>query len=197
MFKVGITGNIGSGKTLICKIFETLGTSVYYADDRAKHLMNHHPQLRQLLIENFGEIVFDNGVLNKSLLSKAVYNFPEKLQLLNSLVHPIVIQDGVEWMEAHQSEAYIIKEAAIMFESNTNKLMDYIVGIRAEKLLRMKRIQQRSGLSEAAIEKIMATQMEESKKMDLCNYVISNNEDSLVLPIVLQLHETFLTGKGI
>jgi dephospho-CoA kinase len=192
MLKVGITGGIGSGKSTVARIFEVLGIPVYYADDAAKRIMNEDPELRQSIIDTFGEATYTNGVLNRSVLSSLVFNNPEKLEQLNAIVHPATIRNGERWMKA-QTTTYAIKEAAIFFESGSAANLDYIIGVYAPTALRIHRAMQRDKITREAVLARMSRQIDENIKMRLCNYVIINDEQQPVLPQVLSLHKELLT----
>ncbi|HRD58604.1 MAG TPA: dephospho-CoA kinase [Ferruginibacter sp.] len=189
--KVGLTGGIGSGKSTIAKIFETLGIPVYYADDRAKALMNEKEDLKKNIILHFGEDVYLNGILNRSYLSSQVFNNKEKLDLLNALVHPVTITDGDEWMN-EQTAPYAIKEAALIFEAGVHKHLDYVIGVTAHAPLRIARVMQRDHITEEKVRERMNKQMDEEEKIKKCHFVIQNNEEQLLIPQVLALHEQLL-----
>lgn len=193
MLKIGITGGIGSGKTTVAKIFEVLGIPVYYADEAAKRLMKEDESLHQKLIEVFGEQVYENGQLNRSFLASQVFSQPEKLALLNSIVHPLTIADAEKWMKQNasgpSSPSYALKEAALIFESGAQKKLDYVIGVHAPYKLRLERSMKRDNLSKAEVESRMARQMDETKKMNLCNFIITNDEVQLLIPQVVELHE--------
>ena len=146
VLRIGLTGGIGSGKTTVAQIFETLGIPVYYADDAAKRLMNENEDLRKKLIRHFGESIYNNRELNREQLSKMVFGNDEKLNLLNSLVHPLTIADADEWMK-QQTTPYIIKEAALIFESDVWKYLDKVIGVSAPYELRMQRTMLRDNSS--------------------------------------------------
>ncbi|MES2773295.1 MAG: dephospho-CoA kinase [Bacteroidota bacterium] len=191
MLKIGLTGGIGSGKSTVARVFETLGIPVYYADDAAKKLMNTHEGLREKLVAAFGEETYTGGQLNKPFLSSRVFNNSEQLEKLNAIVHPIVIQDGIDWME-RQTTPYAIKEAAIFFESGSAAGLDKIIGVYAPQSLRIHRVMQRDGISRADVLARMQKQMNEEIKMKLCDFVITNDEQQMVLPQVLELHKRFM-----
>ncbi len=188
---VGITGGIGSGKSMVAKVFEVLGIPVYYADDAAKRLMNDDESLKLQLISAFGDTIYSNGQLDRTVLSAFVFNDKQKLALLNSIVHPITIKDGEEWMKK-QVAPYTIKEAALIFESGSDKYLDKVIGVYAPSLLRLQRVMQRDNLPEEAVRARMDKQMDEEKKMALCDYIINNNEQELVIPQVMKIHEMLL-----
>lgn len=186
--KVGLTGGIGSGKSTVAKIFDVLGVPIYYADNKARQLMNQDGSLKEKLIDVFGQEIYSNGQLNNTTLAKKVFNNPELLDKLNSIVHPAVIKDAEEWIQ-QQTAPYIIKEAALFFESGSDGGMDYIIGVYAPKDLRINRIIERDHISSSEIEKRMQRQIDEDIKMKLCDFVIINDEKSMIIPQVLELHK--------
>ena len=196
MYKVGLTGGIGSGKSTVAKIFEVLGIPVYYADDAAKKLMNTDEELKASLIKNFGEQTYQNGLLNRSYLASVVFTDKEKLELLNSLTHPATIRDANRWIE-EQTSAYIIKEAALLFESGANEYLDHIIGVFAPEELRIKRAMTRDNITREEVLQRMNRQMDEETKMKLCNSIITNDEQTLLIPQVLQLHEKFRLDRSV
>ena len=194
MIRVGLTGGIGSGKSVVAKVFETLGIPVYYADDAAKKLMNTNEELKAGIIKNFGEESYINRELNRKYIASIVFNDKEKLELLNSLTHPATIRDAEDWI-TNQKSSYIIKEAALLFESGANKNLDCVIGVYAPQPLRIKRVITRDGVSEEEIMKRINRQMDEEEKMKLCDFVIINNDEQLVIPQVMELHHKFSKVK--
>jgi dephospho-CoA kinase len=192
MLKIGLTGGIGSGKTTVAKVFEVLGIPVYYADDAAKQLMNTNKELQQQLIARFGTETYTNGELNRKHLASLVFGNKEQTELLNSIVHPVTIADAEQWF-ARQQSPYVVKEAALLFESGAASGLDFVIGVTAPETIRLKRVMDRDGLSAEEIKKRMSNQLDDSMKMRLCDFVIQNNEQEMVLPQVLQLHTQFLT----
>jgi dephospho-CoA kinase len=190
MLRIGLTGGIGSGKTTVAKIFETLGVPVYYADDAAKRLMATHAPLKNAIIQNFGEDVYPGGTLNRKRLATIVFNDRQKLDLLNSLVHPLTIKDSDEWIQ-RQTSAYVIREAALLFESGAHKNLDKIIGVSAPENLRVKRVMDRDNVSETEIIQRMSHQMKEADKIKRCDFIIRNDEIHPVLPQVLELDKLF------
>ncbi len=193
MLKVGLTGGIGSGKTTVAKVFETLDIPVYYADDAAKRLMNSNAALKALLIQHFGKESYKNGELDRKWLASLVFNNKEKLELLNSLTHPVTLSDAEQWMNK-QTAPYCIKEAALLFESGAAEHLDYIIGVYAPQHVRVKRVMNRDGLSAEDVMKRISRQVEEEMKMKLCDFVITNNDQQLVIPQVLELDKKFRSG---
>ncbi len=191
MLKIGLTGGIGSGKTTVAKIFELLNVPVYYADDAAKNLYQTNKELIAEIKKHFGEAIYSGDQLNRSKLAAIVFNDAEKLQLLNSLVHPLTIKDAAAWMQK-QTTAYIIKEAALLFESGSVTALDYVIGVKAPMEIRIKRVMERDGLTKEEVLNRANKQMDEEEKMKLCDFIIENNEQQLVMPRVLDLHEKIL-----
>lgn len=191
MLKIGLTGGIGSGKSTVAKIFEVLGIPVYYADDASKRLMNENESLKKQLVEHFGAATYTNGVLNRQQLSSIVFNNPEKLALLNSIVHPATIKDAAGWM-LKQTAPYAIKEAALIFESGSQQQLDKVIGVYAPAAVRINRVMQRDQVTRDEVLGRMNKQIDETIKMRLCDYVINNDEQELLIPQVLHLHENLL-----
>ncbi|MEO7121236.1 MAG: dephospho-CoA kinase [Ginsengibacter sp.] len=191
MLKIGLTGGIGSGKTTVARIFEVLGIPVYYADDAAKKLMNEDGDLKNSIIKAFGTNAYFNSKLNREFLSNVVFNDIEKLNVLNSIVHPATINDAIKWFK-NQNSSYVIKEAALIFESGSQKELDFVIGIKSPVELRIQRAMSRDHISAEQVQSRMNKQMDEDEKMRLCDYVIVNDEQEMLIPQVLTLHERFL-----
>lgn len=191
MLKIGITGGIGSGKSTVCQVFETLGISVFYADAAAKYLMEHDQILIEQVKELFGESAYTNGKLNNKMIGAIVFKDKDKLARLNAISHPAVLRYSAEWME-HCKGPYALKEAALFFETDSYKAMDLMIGVTAPKALRIARTIQRDHISEEQVLERMAKQMDEAEKMSRCDYVITNDDKQAIIPQVLALHETLL-----
>jgi len=191
MLKIGLTGGIGSGKTTVARIFETLGIPVYYADEATKRLMNDDLSLKQSIIHHFGEASYKNGELDRKYLAGIVFNDREKLELLNSLTHPPTIRDANEWMQ-RQKTSYVIKEAALLFESGAVGQLDFVIGVYAPQTLRIQRVVDRDKVNAEEVKKRISRQLDEKMKMKLCDFVVVNNEEELLAPQILRLHEKFL-----
>jgi len=191
MLKIGLTGGIGSGKTTIAKIFELFNVPVYYADEASKRLYHSDKDLIAAMKKHFGEDIYTNEQLNRSKLAAIVFNDPDKLELLNQLVHPPTIRDAEEWM-MKQTAPYVIKEAALLFESGSAKGLDYIIGVQAPSHYRIKRVIERDGITREDVISRANRQIDEDIKMRLCDFVIVNNDQELVIPQVLELHSKFL-----
>lgn len=194
--QIGITGGIGSGKSLICKIFQCLGVPVYDADSRAKYVMTTDTILIQQIQKEFGNLSYNpKGVLNRKYLADTVFNDPEQLKKLNSLVHPRVALDYRNWAAAHSDARYIMKEAALLFESGSAIDLDKVIAVYAPESLRIQRVIKRdTHRTEEAVKGVIKNQMNEEEKRDKADYVIVNDDSTLVIPQVLQLHEQFTTA---
>ncbi len=191
MLKIGLTGGIGSGKSTVARIFEILGIPVYYADNAAKRLMNTDPALREQIIAAFGAEAYTGGQLNRQYLAQQVFQDEKKLTKLNSLVHPATIYDAENWIAA-QASPYTVKEAALIFESGSEKLLDYVIGVSAPQELRIQRTMQRDNISREEVLKRIQQQMDEKLKMERCNFIVYNDEEQPVLPQVIALHRQLL-----
>lgn len=191
MIRVGLTGGIGSGKSTVARVFEVLGIPVYYADEATRQLMNTDEALKKEIIRNFGEESYSNGQLNRPYIASIVFNDKEKLELLNALTHPATIRHANAWMR-QQIAPYVIKEAALIFESGSAENLDYVIGVSAPKPLRIRRVMERDGISSEEVQKRMSRQLSEDMKMKLCDFVLVNNELDLLTPQVLALHEQLL-----
>ena len=192
MLKIGLTGGIGSGKSTVAKIFETLGVPVYNADEEAKKMMNSDEELKASLINNFGAETYKDGLLDRKYLAAIVFNDDHKLELLNLLIHPATIRDASEWIKK-QNSPYVIKEAALLFEAGAADMLDLVIGVSAPHELRIKRVMNRDGVSREEVLKRMRSQLDDEVKMKRCDFVITNDEKSLIIPQVLSLHSQFIS----
>lgn len=197
MLKIGLTGGIGSGKTAVAGIFNVLGIPVFDADKQAKFIMEDDKQLVLSIQKAFGENSYTNGKLNRAYIANIVFSDPAKLDLLNGLVHPATIAAANTWMNA-QTTRYVVKEAALMFESGSASNLDFVIGVYAPQHIRIQRVMERDGVSRDHVLTRMSHQINEVIKMKLCDFVVINDEQQLVIPQVLQLHEKFieLTSEG-
>jgi dephospho-CoA kinase len=195
--QIGITGGIGSGKSLICHIFKVLGVPVYDADSRAKKLMTTDGILINQIKKEFGTLSYnEKGELNRELLGKTVFNQPDQLAKLNSLVHPRVAWDYNQWIDEQSNASYCLKEAALLFEAGSYQSLDKIIVVTAPDELRIRRVLQRDAhRTREDVMHIIKNQMPQEEKVKLADYVIKNDESELILPQVLKLHEWFNSMK--
>ncbi len=173
MFRVGITGGIGSGKSTVCRLFAERGVLVYNSDAEAKRLMNESPRIRELIIERFGEGAYVDGVLNREYLADAVFYNDESLLALNAIVHPAVMRDFMEWGN-RQSGEYVIFESAILFESGMDFCVDYKVAVIAPELLRLERVCRRDGVDVEMIKRRMAKQWSDEEIQRRSDFTLVN-----------------------
>jgi dephospho-CoA kinase len=191
MKKIGLTGGIGSGKSTIAKVFEILQIPVYNSDERAKALMNENPQLMEEISKIFGAHIYQNGELNRAELGAIVFKNPELLQQLNAVVHPAVGEDFNAWCASKKTQ-YVIKEAAIIYETGINKMLDGVIAVIAPNELRIKRVLKRPGMTEELIKDRMSRQLPSETLVEKANWLINNDETVLVIPQVLKVHEEIL-----
>lgn len=191
MLKVGITGGIGAGKSLVCRVFKTLGIPVFDADHIAKQLMESDEELVAKIIQIFGKDIYTAGRLNREQLASHVFSQPNLLHQLNKLVHPATIAYSKQWM-AGQNSPYTIKEAAIFFESGSNKDMDVMIGVAAPVGLRIQRAISRPGMTHEKVQERIASQMDAEEKMSKCDYVITNDGIAAIIPQVVAIHNVLL-----
>ena len=189
--RIGITGGIGSGKSTVAGIFKVLGIPVFDADTAAKDVMETNPGLRFAMMDKFGSAVYKDGKLDRKYLANIVFNDSFQLELLNSLVHPFAIAAAEEWA-AKQTTAYTVKEAALFFEAGSAIGFDYMIGVFAPKHVRMKRVMDRDKINREEVQLRMQRQIQEEIKMRLCDFVIVNDEQQLLIPQVIKLHKQFL-----
>jgi dephospho-CoA kinase len=192
MFRMGITGGIGSGKTLVCGILEKLGVSVYYADSSARKLMDTDTGLRQGILKMFGERAFGKDGLNREFLADEVFGDDERLSRLNRLVHPAVREDFFRWETLQEGSPYVVEEAAILFESGASELMDLSVLVYAPEELRISRVIERDRVEREVVLKRMGHQISEEEKMGLVGHIINNDGSQMLLPQVIELHNKTL-----
>lgn len=191
MLKVGLTGGIGSGKSTVAKIFQTLGIPVFDADAVAKSIMHTNTSVKAGVIEAFGEAAYRDGELNRKFIADIVFKDPFQLEILNSIVHPATMQAAEEWFQ-QQEAPYVIKEAALLFEAGSAAGLDLIIGVTAPQHVRIHRVMQRDGVGRQDVLTRMGRQIEDTIKMRLCDVVIKNDGVQALLPQVLALHEDLL-----
>ncbi len=189
--KIGITGGIGSGKTLVSGIFEKLGAPTYNADDRAKWLMNNNSKIVKKVVDLFGTEAYINGILNRTLIAQQVFKNKSLLEQLNAIVHPVVFSDFDEWYKA-QTFPYVLKEAALLFESRSYKDLDAIITVDAPLETRLNRASIRDQKTEAEIKSRIKNQYPNEIKVKAADFVINNDGITPVLPQVLQLHQLWI-----
>jgi len=192
MLKVGLTGGIGSGKTTVCKVFETINIPVYHADTQAKELMNTDPELKATLIDYFGnDIYHDDETLDRPKLAGIIFKNPMALEKVNGWVHPAVARDFDHWC-TQQTSPYVIEEAAIIFESNMAHRFGKVILVSAPENTRINRVCVRNHVTPENVRERMAIQLPEDKKMALADYIIYNDNLRLITPQVMEIHRQLL-----
>ena len=191
MLKVGLTGGIGSGKSTVAEIFSLLGIPVFNADLVAKQLMEEDELLKAQIKNGFGEEAYSENKLNRKYIASIVFNDSYQLEKLNAITHPAAIQAARDWMQA-QTTPYVIKEAALMFESASAAGVDVVIGVFAPQPIRIKRVMDRDHISREEVLARIDKQIDEEIKMKLCDHVLMNDEQQLLIPQVLKLHQFFI-----
>ena len=187
MYKVGITGGIGSGKSTVCRILAEHGVAAYDADSRAKELMSSSEALRAALIENFGAECFTDEGLNRAYLARRVFSDAEQLRVLNGLVHPAVMADFEAWAEA-QEGSYVVFESAILFEAKLEDRVDATVAVMAPEELRVERVMGRDGATKEQVLARIHNQMSDDERADRAKYGVVNIDVEDLEEDVVQLH---------
>lgn len=193
MLKVGLTGNIGSGKTLVSRIFLAIGIPVFYADVEAKNLMIQDLALRKRITRLIGKEAYIADQLNTRHIADIVFNNDEKLQQLNKLVHPVVHAAVLNWFASLPPEIpYGLEEAALLFESGGHRNMDAVIVVAAPESLRIQRVMERDNVSRSDVLARMNRQMKEEEKTRQADFVIVNDGNRLLIPQIWYIHEKLL-----
>lgn len=191
--QIGITGGIGSGKSTVCRVFETLGAPIYEADKRAIWLTNHDPILKADIVRLLGAQAYNEaGHYNRSWVAAQVFANPDLLTQLNMLIHPRVFADTLNWVESHLNKPYVLKEAAIMRAAGNGNTLDKVIVVHAPIEVRIQRILRRDPhRTEQDIRNIIGNQMSDEDRMKMADYVLYNDESHLLIPQIVQLHNEF------
>lgn len=195
MLSVGVTGNIGSGKSTVCSIFRSLGVPIYEADLAVKQLYQNHAGLRTSLVALLGEGVYDaSGNFDVVYVRSRVFGDEGLRERLNALVHPVVFEDFAQWCKdrAMEGHRYVIKEAAILFESGADKTVDLVVGVVAPLAVRQQRVLARDGMGEEDFGKRVAAQWPQEKWMDRCDFLVDNDGHKSIIEQVIAIHRQLM-----
>lgn len=191
---IGITGGIGSGKSTVAQIFSILGIPIYSADDRAKWLMGNDEELKNQIKNGFGsESYLPDGSLDRDFLAKTVFSDPEKVKTINKLVHPAVGKDFLEWATS-QNSSYVLKEAALIFETGSNNSLDFVINVSSPLKVRISRILMRDPYrNEEQVNQIINQQLPDEQKNELADFVIKNTDNKLLIPQVIKIHQQLIS----
>ena len=195
MLKVGLTGGIGSGKTLVSKVFERLGIPVFNADIEAKKITNSDADVIRALQVEFGHDIYIDQEINRKKLASIIFDDTEALKKVNSIIHPKVHEYFNNWCN-QQNTLYVIEEAAILFESNANKSMDFTINVHADELLRINRVVDRDGTTASLVKERMKNQLDDTERMHLADFTIYNDGKQMILPQILEIHYKILNRVG-
>lgn len=194
MIKVGITGGIGSGKSTVCKVFRIMGVPVFEADIVAKQLMNNDPTLRKQLIHLFGASVYQaDQTIDRKYLAGIVFSNPSLLRKLNEAVHPAVRKSFDEWC-LNQHSAYVIHEAAILFESGFYKMMDKTITVATDETERIDRVVKRDHITVEMVRQRIKNQWNDEQRIKLADFVIGNNDNELIIPQIIEIDKKIRTN---
>lgn len=192
MLKVGVTGGIGSGKTLICNVFAKLDVPVFNADSIAKSIINYDSEVVLKFKELFGTDIYTDNQINSKKLADLIFNNKEIIQQVNSIVHPKVREYFIEWCEQYQTKPYVIQEAAILFESNAYKQLDFTINVHASEETRLKRVMLRDNVSEEKVIERMKNQFSDEQRMKLADFTIDNENNTMILPQIINIHNKLI-----
>jgi dephospho-CoA kinase len=197
MLKVGLTGGIGSGKTVVAEVFRSLAIPVFSADEAAKVLMEEHPDIPRQLREATGKDHYRKGKLDRASLADQIFADPGVLQKVNQLVHPYVFQAFDQWAEHQYEHPYVLKEAAILFESGADEQLDLVISVTAPEHLRIRRVVLRDGVETEKVQQRMKNQWKDEARNRKADFVLFNGEGDQIIPQVLSIHEELLQQEEI
>lgn len=196
MLKVGVTGGIGSGKSTVCNILRNLGVPIFTSDLEARKLLNTDEQIKEQIKTTFDVDMYTSaGTLDRERMSKCVFNNVEELEKLNNIVHPRVNEVFELWAKKHERRPYVVKEAAILFETGNHKKMDKVVTVFCPKKIRIQRIIERDQVTKEQVEKRMIFQFTDEERNTLADFIVLNDGVEDLLPQVMELHEIFLNNE--
>lgn len=192
MFIVGITGGIGSGKTTVCKIFEVFGVPVYYADERAKWLLNNDNLIKESVISLLGSDAYLNGLLNRVYIANKVFNDSTLLEAYNNIIHPAVAEDTLIFSSKYLDKPYILKEAALLVETGSYLTLDKLIVVTSSLQERINRVIQRDNVTEKEVLVRIKNQLPEEEKLKVADYIIVNDGNSSLIEQVKAIHQELL-----
>ena len=180
MRKIGITGGIGSGKSVISHLLRIMGVPVYIADDESKKLTNTSFEIREKLVACFGESLYDNQTLNKAMLASLIFSNEENLSCVNQIIHPIVLNHFIQWTNMQQT-ALVAMESAILFESGFNQYMDTVITVTAPAEMRIRRVLSRDNITREQVLQRISSQWQEDEKVNLSTHIIINDDKCAII----------------
>jgi dephospho-CoA kinase len=189
--KLGITGGIGSGKTSVCRVFNVLRIPVFSADPEAQKIMNNDSRIKREINKIAGKSLYTKGTLDRTGLASLIFNDPECLKKVNTLVHPVVFEHFKQWAEL-QNAPYVIMENAILFESGASALVDRVATIIAPVEERIQRVMQSKKLTRHQVLDRIRNQMDDETRIKMSDYVINNSENAMIIPVILRIHEDLI-----
>lgn len=189
MKRIGLTGNIGTGKSTVARIFEILGIPVYHADKQAREIVESEIVTEQIAVLFGKQVLNDQLKIDRKALASIVFNDKNKLVSLNNLIHPLVEDDFLHWCDKYTDRDYIIQEAAILFESGFDRLFDETILVTAPEELCITRVMARDGITKEMVSERIRNQWPQEKKLKMADYEIINDEISMVIPQVLAIHQ--------
>jgi dephospho-CoA kinase len=189
--KIGLTGGIGSGKSTISAIFQSLGVGVYNSDTISKQLLLQNTEIQKTIIDLFEGKILTNRKIDTKKISQIIFNDKEKLKSMNSIIHPAIKKHFTNWLEKQKGD-YIIKESAIIFETKIEQNFDQIILVKAPINIKIDRIRKRDNISKELILSIMKNQFSDDFLETKCDYIIHNNETSFLTPQALKIHEAII-----
>lgn len=195
--KIGVTGGIGAGKSIVCQIFDILGMPVYNADERAKSLMVQDQHVVASIKKEIGDKAYlVDGTLDRAFLANHVFKNETLLKIINGIVHPAVAKDFDSWSKSHPNQPYLIKEAALLVESNSYKSLDYLITVIAPIDIRIDRVLARDQhRTKKNVDEIVSKQLNDKNKIEKSEFVITNDGHSLLIPQVLKIHEFLISAS--
>jgi dephospho-CoA kinase len=194
---IGVTGGIGAGKSTVCKLFNMLGIPVYNADDQAKALMTRDQNIITAIKKNFGnEAYLPDGQLNRAYFGKSLFKDDKQLKIINGIVHPAIAEDFEKWKNVHENKPYLVKEAALLIESGSYKLLDYLITVSSPLNTRIERVLSRDAhRTKEHIREIISKQLSDEERIAKSDFVITNDEQTLLIPQVLKIHDFLISLK--
>jgi dephospho-CoA kinase len=192
MLKIGITGGIGTGKSTVCRIFEILGIPVFYADDESKKIIASDPAVIAAIKKELRDDLYTENIPDRKKIAALVFNDKEKQAALNAISHPALFQEFKSWVHDHTQAPYVIQEAALIFESGADAHLDQTIVVTSPISLRLERLTRRDSVTEETIKARMMNQWPEEEKIKRANFIIENNDETLLIPQVIEIHKSLL-----